>query len=358
MRQTLQEETIKQDSAGPSEMNRRQVLAAGAMLSLAGCSRSALSNSAEFSAVINFEPYDPAFFDLVDPDVPARLLGQGYLWAEGPSWDAKRQSLYFTDVPANRAYRWSSASGLEVFLDPSGIAPDEAQGMREPGANGLLMGQSGELLICNHGMRAVEAMNLQTRERRILANEFEGKRFNSPNDLIQASDGTIYFSDPPYGLEGLDSSPLKQMVHNGVYRLSPDGAVDRIIEDISLPNGVALSPDQSTLYVAQSDPKAPLVYQFDLIGSGGTRTWFDVEPFMAGHAGLPDGMAVTRSGYVFLAGPGGVLVIDPNAKCLGRIGTGRATANCAIGEDGRTLFVTAQDRLLAVGIKAEGIGSF
>ena len=347
----------KPTQAEISALSRREVLATGAIICLSACARSPLSTTPASQAV-SFEIYEQDFSDIVDQAAPSRLLGEGYQWAEGPAWDAERQSLYFTDVPANLAYRWSATNGVESFLEPSGVEPELAQGMREAGANGLLMGKSGELLICNHGRRAVEAMDLQTGQRRILASEFAGRRFNSPNDLIEADDGTIYFTDPPYGLEGLDASPLKQMEHNGVYRISPNGEVSRIVEDMSFPNGVALSADQSALYIAQSDPDAPLVRKLDLAGDKGSRLWFDARPYMKGHAGLPDGMAVSRSGHVFLAGPGGVLVIDTSARCLGRIATGRATANCAFGEDGRTLFITAQNRLLAVRTRVVGTGQF
>lgn len=340
-------------------LNRRKVLMAGAVMGLAGCSREMGAVAAADAAQhITYEQFDPAFEAIVDQSDGGRLLGTGYQWSEGPAWDAKRQCLYFTDVPGNRAYRWSEANGIEVFQDPSGIAPQSKPEGGDLGANGLLIANSGELLICNHGTRAVEAMDFETGKRRVLTAEFEGKRYNSPNDVIETDDGTIYFTDPPYGLDGLNDSPAKEMESNGVYRLSPGGEVTRILDDMSFPNGAVLSPDQSTLYIAQSDPKAPLIRTYDLAGHKRAQVWFDASPYMEGHAGLPDGMAVSRAGHIFLAGPGGVLVIDPTGTCLGRIGTGRATANCAIGEDGRTLFMTAQDRLVSVRISVDGLGRF
>ncbi len=314
-------------------------------------------------AGVAFDSFDSAFGDLVDVDVTPRLLSTGHQWAEGPAWDALRQRLYFTDVPQNRAFAWDTKAGISIFLDPSGVSREQAGGMREPGANGLLIGQSGELLICNHGKRAVEAMDMESGTRRVLASSYSGKKFNSPNDLIEASDGKIYFTDPPYGLEGLNTSPMKELEFNGVYRLDTDGAVSLLVDDMTFPNGVILSPDERSLYVAQSDPDAPLIRRFDVPASasdrvGGGEIWFDAKPFMHADGGLPDGMAVATTGHLFLAGPGGVLVIDPQGQCLGRIGTGRATANCAFGEDGRTLFITAADRLVAVRTKALGLGRF
>jgi len=148
------------------------------------------------------------------------------------------------------------------------------------------------------------------------------------------------------------------MNRNGVYRLSPDGMLDQVISDMTFPNGVALSPDQGALLIAQSDPKQPVVRKLDLSRGGSDELWFDVTPFINGHEGLPDGMAVASSGHVFVAGPGGVLVVTPDGECIGRIGTGRATANCAFGSDGQTLFMTARDLLLSVETKVWGVGRF
>ena len=196
-----------------------------------------------------------------------------------------------------------------------------------------------------------------------MVSEYGAQRFNSPNDLIEASDGTIYFTDPPYGLEGLNDSALKEMEVNGVYRIDTDGQSSRLVEDMTFPNGVALSPDEKWLYVSQSDPEAPLVRRYaisegELQNPGGEKAWFDARRFMHPVGGLPDGMAVTAQGYVLLAGPGGVLVITASGECLGRIATGKPTANCAFGEDGRTLFITASDRLIAVRTKVTGLGQF
>ncbi len=350
------------------QLNRRTTmlgLSASALAACAGDRGGGLTaaGGAQADAVVTFVGFETGFADLVDTDAPARLLSVGYQWSEGPAWDAARQRLYFTDVPQNRAFLWSEADGISIFLDPSGVAPAQAGGMREPGANGLLMGKSGELLICNHGKRGVEARDMATGQRRTLVSEYNGKRFNSPNDLIEASDGTIFFTDPPYGLEGLNASPMKEQDANGVYRLGSDGALSRLVDDMTFPNGIVLSPDESSLYVSQSDPEAPLIRRFDTPAQGespigGGEIWFDAKPFMHEVGGLPDGMAVATSGHVFLGGPGGVLVIDPQARCMGRIGTGRATANCAFGEDGRTLFITAADRLVAVRTKVAGVGRF
>lgn len=354
-------------------LSRRNVLAVSAAGTAAACMPRALTVFEPATAEpviagpaiadVGFEVFDPAFNAVVEVEAPARLLSTGHWWAEGPAWDRDRETLYFTDVPRNRAYSWSQAKGEAVFLSPSGLAAKPAEGASDVGANGLLLSSGGDLLICNHGTRALEARDFDKGERRVLAGSFEGKRFNSPNDLIEASDGTIYFTDPPYGLEGLNASALKEMDVNGVYHLSAEGSLTRIVDDMTFPNGAALSPDERWLYVSQSDPEAPLIRRFERRDDGsvdavGEEIWFDAAPFMHEVGGLPDGMAVTREGHVMLAGPGGVLVIDASGTCLGRIFTGRPSANCAFGEDGRTLFITAQDRLIAVRTNVTGLGRF
>jgi len=324
---------------------------------VAGCTSGRSGFSTLDEQLLGYESFDRSFTSLIERDQPAELLATGYRWAEGPAWDRMRQALYFTDVPANRAYVWDRQSGVRVFLDPSGIA--EAEGFREPGANGLLVSRKGQLLLCNHGRRTVESMDIVSRKRTALVNSYQGKRFNSPNDVVEASDGSLYFTDPPYGLEDLNDSPLKEMSVNGVYWRSTDGSVARIVDDMTFPNGIALSPDERFLYIAQSDPNAPLVRRYHLSDMRQDDSpWFDARLFSVGHAGLPDGMAIATTGHVFLAGPGGVLILDPEGQCLGRISTGRATANCTFGEDGYTLFITAQDRLLRLRTKVRGVGRF
>ncbi len=334
---------------------RRSILAGGgASLLLAACQRTA--SRPVSAAVVRIERLDPRLDALIPPGTDARILGTGYQWAEGPAWDRRRDCLYFTDVPANRAYRWRPGRDVEVWLDPSGIPTDQAEGFREPGANGLWMREDGSLLACVHGSRAVEVLDPDSRSRTRLVGEFQGQRFNSPNDLVEAADGSIYFTDPPYGLEGLDASPMKEMAVNGVYCRRPDGVVERLIADMSFPNGIALSPDERRLYVTQSDPQAPVIRSLDLDADGrviGDQRFFDASGLDG--PGLPDGMAVDAQGHIFATGPGGVLILAPDGILLGRILTGRGTANCAFGEDGRTLFLTAQDRLLRLETLSRGV---
>ncbi|NNU16238.1 SMP-30/gluconolactonase/LRE family protein [Parvularcula sp. ZS-1/3] len=317
--------------------DRRTFLLASAA-SVAACSRETPSTEAAASPK-----------SILAAGAELEVLAEGYGWSEGPTWDYDRGALYFTDVPGNTAYQWTRASGVEVFLQPSGT--DSAEGFREPGANGLCYEGEGKLLVCNHGLRRVERLDIATGERTPLASSYNGEPFNSPNDICKAADGTIYFTDPPYGLQGQDDSPMKRQDSNGVYRLKTDGTVERLLSDMVRPNGIALSPDESTLYITQSDRVQPILRRATPTAAGldDVRTLMDISPYMGEDTpGYADGMAIAASGEVLVAGPGGVLVISPEGELVERIMTDSAAANCCFGEDGTTLFITAHKRLLRV----------
>lgn len=300
---------------------------------------------------------DPALDTVLSGQTEIRTLATGFTWAEGPAWDSVGKRLLFSDVPENKAYAWSAADGLSVFLDPSGHQGPDHAGFREAGSNGLLFAPDGKLLIANHGSRAIEAYSVKDASRRTLANRFRGKHLNSPNDLVLAPDGTLYFTDPPYGLEGLDASPMKEQPHNGVYAVAPGGTVTLVDDSLTRPNGVALSANGAHLYVAVSDPDRPIIYRYRKTAKGFTNReiFFDASPYLAkGWPGLPDGMAVAATGHVFATGPGGVFVLNENGALIGMIRLNRPTANCAFGADGNTLFITSADRVLAVETLVQG----
>lgn len=326
-----------------------------ATLGLLSCQSNLGHEPASHETAVSFgtiEVWDDSLSDVILPDMRIEALADGFQWSEGPAWDVERQQIYFSDVPQNMAYRWSETEGLKTFLDPSGIDNDQAVGFREPGSNGLLMLPDGDLLLANHGKRALEKLDVDTGEREIIVNSFQKKAFNSPNDIARAQDGTLFFTDPPYGLEGMDASPLKQLDFNGVYRLTTEGVLTVIDKAQTFPNGIALSPDESTLYVAVSDPDNPVIMRYtqDNEGNFGRgEIWFDASAYVnEGLPGLPDGMAVADSGHVFATGPGGIFILSPSGKALGQIRMGRATANCTFGDDGNTLYMTAGDTLARV----------
>ena len=297
---------------------------------------------------------------LVPEGAVIEKLADGFRWSEGPVWIREGGYLLLSDVPANKMFRWSPADGLSVFLVPSGYDGPDSAAFREAGSNGLIRGPGNTILMADHGNRAVARLDLASKAKTLLATRYRGKRFNSPNDLVLASDGSIYFTDPPYGLEGLDASPLKELPFNGVYRLGPDGDVTLIEEGMSFPNGIILSPDGRILYVANSDPKRAVIVAFDLDRGGavtGRRVFADMTNLVGpGMPGLPDGMAIDRKGNLFATGPGGVHVLSPSGARLGRIETGTAVANCAFGEDGRTLFLASHQMLARVRTATVGLG--
>lgn len=295
------------------------------------------------------------------PVIPAsaRLerIADGFTWAEGPLWVPEGGFLLFSDVPKNRIVRWPRSAGTALFLEPSGTA-GEIKGLREPGSNGLKRAGRGFLLMADQGNRGISLLDLATKRKRILVQRYEGKRFNSPNDLIVGPDGAIWFTDPPYGLEGLDASPLKEQPANGVYRLAPDGLVTRVEADLHYPNGIGFSPDGRTLYVSNSDPQRAVIMAYDVSRAGrlsGRRIFADMTATAGKLPGLPDGLAIDERGDLFASGPGGIHIFSPSGRQLGLISTGAAISNCSFGgPDGRTLFMTSTHAIYALRTNVRG----
>ncbi len=227
------------------------------------------------------------------------------------------------------------------------------------GRIGLAVDAEGRLLVCEHGERRVARVE-KGGQQTSLVDKFEGKRFNSPNDLVRRKNGDLYFTDPPYGLQGLDKSPLKELDFNGVFRLTPEGKVTAVIKDLTFPNGLGFSPDEKTFYVAVSDPQAPRIMAYDVQADGSMakpRVFFDAKPLVApDRKGLPDGMKIDAQGNLWSTGPGGVLILTPGGKHLGTILTGQPTGNCAWGDDGSSIYITANMCLFRVKTKTRGAG--
>ena len=305
------------------------------------------------------EKMDDGLDAVLDVNESLEVLADGFEWSEGPVWVKDEQHLLFSDIPRNTIHQWSEERGLEVYLRPAGYNGENPPG-KELGTNGLLIDSEGRLVMCNHGLRAVTRLDGFNHTHTILADKYDGKRLNSPNDAVYKSNGDLYFTDPSYGLEGVNNSPLKEIDFNGVYRLGTDGNVELMTTEMTNPNGIGFSPDESILYVAQSDGSAPLLRAFDVQADGTLsegRLFYDATPQReAGGKGLPDGMAVDQEGNVFATGPGGVLILNPEGKLLGIIRTGEATANCAFGDDGSTLYITADMYLMRIRVKTKGLG--
>jgi gluconolactonase len=323
----------------------------------AGCSSpsTGAKGNVTYSTMGTIERLAPELDKLIAPDAKLERLAEGYDWSEGPVWIRDGGYLLFSDVPKNTVHKWKEGEGAKPFLNPSGYTGSKPRG-GEPGSNGLTVDSQGRLVLCQHGDRRVARLE-KDRQFKVLAEYYQMRRFNSPNDLAFKSNGDLYFTDPPYGLEKLNQDPNKELSFNGVYRLKPNGEITLFIQDLSFPNGIAFSPNEKTLYVAISDPKKPVIMAYDVTSDGAVangRVFFDAMPLMAGRKGLPDGLKVDVGGNLFATGPGGVLVIAPDGRHLGTINTGEATANCGWGNDGSVLYITADMYLCRIQTKTKG----
>lgn len=334
-----------------------------ALAAVVCCIRPAPADQKPAKTLGTIERHDPRFDTLIPPGAAMEILAEGFDWAEGPAWNRREGFLLFSDIPPNKVVQWKPGQPAKTFLHPSGYTGAKPRG-GEPGSNGLHFDSQGRLVLLQHGDRRVARLeadgSLVT-----LADRYDGKRFNSPNDGAFKSNGDFYFSDPPYGLEGNVDDPTKELPFQGVYRLSPgsgqsgQGKVTLLTKDMTRPNGLAFSADEKTLYVANSDPERAIWMAFD-VSSDGTldkgRVFFDATKWVGQKKGLPDGMKVDRQGNLFATGPGGVLVFAPDGTHLGTLATGEATANCGWGEDGKTLFITADMYLCRIRTATQGAG--
>jgi gluconolactonase len=308
------------------------------------------------------ERIDPAFDKLVAPSATIEMLAEKkFAWAEGPVWLKKEKALLFSDIPPNKIWKWSEANGLEEFLTPSGYTGKEPFTGKEPGSNGLALNKEGHLVLCQHGDRKVATMDLAKKgEFKTLVDKYQGKRLNSPNDLVYHSNGDLYFTDPPYGLPKQVDDPNKELKFQGVYRLRPNGDLTLLTEEMTRPNGIGLSPDEKTLYVANSDRERAYWKKFPILADGtlgkGEILFDATEWIKQNKPGLPDGLKVDRDGNLWATGPGGVLVLSPAGKLLGLLATGVPTANCGWGDDGGTLYITADKNLVRVKTLTKGLG--
>lgn len=242
--------------------------------------------------------FDPALDAVLDANASIEVLGTGYRWTEGPVWVKKGSYLLFSDVPANVAYRWQQGEAITPFLTPSGLVGPIPAGIREAGSNGMTVDAKGRLILADSGTRAIVAVDLASKRRTILADRYDGKRFNSCNDVVVGKSGALYFTDPPYGLAEGDTSPLKELPFNGVFLRTADGTVRVIDDTLKRPNGIGLCPKKTTLYVAMSDEARPQILAYPLGADGMPRTAPTVfhdfsEPLARKLPGLPDGLKVS-----------------------------------------------------------------
>lgn len=296
---------------------------------------------------------DAALDNIVPLDYQIEKLAEGFGFTEGPLWIRDGGYLLFSDVRGNALLRWSPQDGAADFIKP--VFETDREGLVGP--NGLTLDSKGTLMICEHGNRRISRLALPKEgERTMVVDNFEGKKLNSPNDLVYKSDGWLYFTDPPYGLAQQDDDPAKELDFNGVFRLSPDEqTLEVVVRDMTRPNGIAFSPDETTLYVANSDPQQKLWMAYDVKEDGTVengRVFYDVTSETA--EGLPDGMKLDKRGALFCTGPGGVWIFAPDGKHLGTIQPEQVPANVAWGDDGKSLYMTARTGLYRIRLHSEG----
>lgn len=331
-------------------MRITKTIAAATLLLLWCC------NTPASKEIGSIERTDAALDALVDKDAHVEILAQGYDWTEGPVWVEKENMLLYSDIPPNKIYKWTEAKGAELYLTPSGYTDSVKRG-GEVGSNGLAIDPNGSLILCQHGDRRIAMMdaplNAPAPKFTSVADRYNGKRFNSPNDLAIRSNGDIFFTDPPYGLEKGMDDPLKETPYQGVYKES-NGTVTLLIDSITRPNGIALANNEKQLIVANSDGDKAYWYVYD-IGPGDSllngRIWYDVTAAGKNAKGSPDGFKIDRQGNVFATGPGGIWIFNKDAKLLGKIKIPEACSNVALADNDKTLFITADMYLLRVKLR-------
>lgn len=319
----------------------------------------------------SIEKLAPELDQLVAPDTPIERIGteSDFKWTEGPVW-IPAGYLLFAEIPSNSIRKWTPGSGLSIFMQPSGYTGSEPYGGPEPGSNGMTLDSRGRLTLAGHARRNVWRLETMDPHAQItvLADSYQGKRLNSPNDLVYSKDGSLYFTDPPYGLptQG-DHDPKKELPFNGVYRVphatqqkpgaAPNtGELQLLIKDLTRPNGIAFSPDEHYLYVNNSEPKK--LWMRYRVKPGGSlepgTVFYDATSDTA--PGAPDGMKVDRRGNLYSAGPGGVWIFSPEAKHLGTIRVPERVGNLAWGDANySSLYIAASTSIYRVRMKIRGI---
>jgi gluconolactonase len=298
---------------------------------------------------------DPGLDRIVPREVVVEKIAEGFQFTEGPVWVRDGSYLLFSDPNANTIYSWTPDGQLSVFRPKSGYRGLDVGEYGQPGSNGLTLDREGRLTINEHGNRRITRLE-KNGVLTVLADRYEGKRLNSPNDLVYKSDGALYFTDPPFGLPRFHDDPRRELPYTGVFRWA-DGKLRLLSTDLTGPNGIAFSPDERHLYVTNWDVKKKVVMRYEVTADGGLangRVFFD----MAGAAGEEalDGMKVDQEGNLYVSGPGGLWIISPDARHLGTIRMPELPANFAWGdEDGRTLYMAARTGLYRVRLGIPGI---
>jgi gluconolactonase len=308
-----------------------------------------------YKTIGTLERYDDALDKIVSKDAKAEIITDGFLWAEGPCWIEKHKMLLFSDVRRNTVFKWTEAKGKEVYLTPSGYTGSVPRG-GEMGSNGLTLDNKGNLVLCQDGDRKMSRMDapLDKPEAKFvtLADKWDGKKFNSPNDAVFNSKGELYFTDPPYGLvTGSDNDPAKEIKFNGVYKVKKNGEVILLLDSLTRPNGIAFFPGEKKILIANSDPQKPNWYIYDVDGDKlkNGRIFYSAAGVRG--AGLPDGFRIDKKGNVYSAGPGGLHIFNKEGKLLGKLIVPGPTSNCSFSGDQKTLYITNNNQVLRLKLR-------
>jgi gluconolactonase len=334
------------------------VISLSAACSMAEKPNTSTAATAPSTTVGSIARLDPRFEELVPAEAKLEKVAGGFMWVEGPLWNRRESYLLFSDIPNNAVMNWREGKGASLFLKPSGYTGKEPFTGREPGSNGLAYDPQGRLVLCEHGDRRVARLESDGRKT-TLVDRYEGKRLNSPNDLVFKSNGDLYFTDPPFGLPQAFDDPHKELPFCGVYRYSKDGKLTLLTKELRAPNGIAFSPDEKTLYLSDADRNHAVWWAYEVkedgtLGAG--RIIFDGTSFTKTKQGVPDGLKVDERGHLFAAGPGGIYVLTPDGQHLGTFDLGGPTGNCNWGDDGSTLYVTSGQALYRIKLNTKGVG--
>lgn len=313
----------------------------------------------DISSSFSIEILDDEALQIIDPKSKIETLASGFAWTEGPLWIKEGNYLLFSDIPNNKVYKLDPKNNDTVtYLYSSGFSGTEFTG-DEPGSNGLLLNREGELVLMQHGNRQVAKMNAPIDAPKpdftALVSSYMGKKLNSPNDGTFDEKGNLYFTDPPYGLPKRMDDPNKELNFQGIYCLMTSGEL-MLLDSLSRPNGIEISADGNTLYVANSDEEHAAWYQYKIVEPGKVtdkKLFHEVTHLIGkkGQQGLPDGLKINSKGILFATGPGGIWIFNPMGKALARIHTGQATANCTFDSEEKRLYITADDYILGVNLK-------
>ena len=309
----------------------------------------------EIKTIGTIERLDAELNTLISEGATIEIISEGYEWSEGPVWVSSHKMLLWSDVPTNTIHKWTEEKGTEVYLTPSGYTGSVPSTSAEPGSNGLLLTSDNKLVLCQHGDRRMALMDAPLDKPsatfKTIADKYDGKRFNSPNDAAYRSNGDLFFTDPPYGLPKHAEDPTKEIPFQGVYKVTTGGDVVLMTDSLTRPNGIALTPDEKTLVVANSDPAKAIWYAFDFTANDSltnARVIYDATEIAKTEKGLPDGFKFDRAGNMYASGPGGIWILNKSGKVIGKIKLPNPAANCALADDDQTLYITNDMYVLRV----------